>query len=133
MPNGPQGTPQEIGVDPVQYIFWLITLILLIVFVTFTAANLQPVAMDFWPFEYQLSAPFALVALGCLLAGFLVGAFLMWLRLGAARARARRAEQRAAILQQELVELKRAPRPHAGPASAPQLAGPSLKTVSGGK
>jgi uncharacterized integral membrane protein len=91
----------------VHYLYLIVTFLFLVVFVTFTAVNLQEVAIDFWPFEYQLSLPFALVLLGSLLIGFLVGSFLMWLRFGAARARARRAEQRAAILERELVELKR--------------------------
>jgi uncharacterized integral membrane protein len=119
----------------VHYLYWTITFLLLAVFVTFTAANLQLVAIDFWPFEYEVSAPFALVVLGCLLLGFLVGAFLMWLRFGAARARARRAEQRAAILERELVELKRAGAGSSGRgAPAPQLAAPAsgFKAVSGG-
>ncbi|HEY9539661.1 MAG TPA: lipopolysaccharide assembly protein LapA domain-containing protein, partial [Kiloniellaceae bacterium] len=91
-----------------HYLYLIITFILLIVFVTFTAANLQDVAIDFWPFEYQVNLPFALVLLGSLLGGFLIGSFLMWLRFGTARARARRAEQRATILERELVEMKRA-------------------------
>ncbi|MEQ8355676.1 MAG: lipopolysaccharide assembly protein LapA domain-containing protein [Kiloniellaceae bacterium] len=121
----------------VQYFYWFITFLLLAVFVTFTAANLEFVAIDFWPFEYQLSAPFALVVLGCLLTGFVIGAFLMWLRFGAARARAKRAEQRAAILQHELAEMKRSadtskPARTGGP--APQLRTPSsaYKTATGG-
>lgn len=120
-----------------HYIYWLFTILLLAVFVTFTVFNLDPVAIDFWPFEYQLSLPFALVVLGCLLAGFLIGAFLMWLRFGAARARARRAEQRAASLERELVELKRttgALQPARPGSAAPQLGGPAggYKAVSGG-
>jgi uncharacterized integral membrane protein len=120
----------------VQYIYWLFILLLLVVFVAFTAANHAPVAIDFWPFEYSLTLPFALVVLGSLLSGFLVGAFLMWLRFGAARARARRAEQRAAALEREVVELKRsaaAARSPAGPDRA-RLAPPDggLKAISGG-
>jgi len=117
----------------VHYLYLIVTFLFLVVFATFTVANRQPVAIDFWPFEYQLSLPFALVLLGSLLAGFLVGTFLMWLRLGAARARARRAEQRAAILERELTEMKRSATPRS-PSSAPQLANPSsgLKAISGG-
>jgi len=103
----------------VHYLYVIVTVIFLVVFATFTAANLQQVAIDFWPFVFQLSLPFALVLLGCLLGGFLVGSFLMWLRFGAARARARRAEQRAAVLERELVELKRAG--EAGRRVAPQV------------
>jgi uncharacterized integral membrane protein len=127
----------------VHYIYWIITFLFLVVFVTFTAANLQDVAIDFWPFEYQLSLPVALVLLGSLLAGFLIGAFLMWLRFGAARARARRAEQRAAILERELVELKRsagATRPPLAPGARPAAGAPAqighgtggYKTATGG-
>lgn len=114
-----------------HYIYLIVTALFLIVFVTFTSANLQDVTIDFWPFDYHVSAPFALVALGCLLVGFVVGAFLLWLRFGAARARARRAEQRAAILERELVELKRSTCGRAQ-SGAPQLTGPGLKAVSGG-
>jgi len=127
----------------VQYIYWFITLLLLAIFVTFTVANMGLVAIDFWPFEFQLNLPFAPLLLGCLLAGFIIGAFLMWLRFGAARARARRAEQRAKVLEHELVELKRTTGPGGGPGGAstgprgggaPQLGAPAggLKAVSGG-
>jgi len=120
----------------VHYIYSLITFLFLVLFVTFTAANQEFVAIDFWPFEYQLSAPFALVVLGSLLTGFVVGAFLMWVRFGAARARARRAEHRAAVLERELVELKRSTTVPRAPAASglPQLANPEngLKTATGG-
>lgn len=102
-----------------HYLYLIVTFLFLVVFVTFTVANRQAVAIDFWPFAYQLSLPFALVLLGSLLGGFLIGTFLMWLRFGAARARARRAEQRAAILERELTELKRA----AGTARGPVAGG----------
>ena len=119
-----------------HYVYWIITFVFLVVFVTFTVANLQQVAIDFWPFEYQLIAPFALVVLGSLLTGFVVGAFLMWLRFGAARARARRAEHRAAVLERELVELKRSTAALRSPAGSgvPQLANPAsgLRTAAGG-
>ncbi len=118
-----------------HYVYWIITFVFLVVFVTFTVANLQQVAIDFWPFEYQLSLPFALVLLGSLLSGFLIGAFLMWLRFGAARARARRAEQRAAILERELVETKRAAavaRPAAAGSAQITHSGGGLKSASGG-
>jgi len=112
---------------PVHYVYWIVTLPLLIVFATFAAANRQAVTLDFWPFEYQLSLPVALVLLGSLLTGLLIGAFVMWLRAGAARARARRAEQRATILEREVVELKRS----AASAPRPVAPGAGLKTISG--
>ena len=83
--------------------------------------RLQDVVIDFWPFEYQVGLPFAPVLLGSLLIGFLVGCSLMWLRFGAARARARRAEQRAAVLERELVDLKRSG--EAARRAAPQIPG----------
>lgn len=106
-----------------HFVYWIVTFLFLIVFVTFTAANRQDVAIDFWPLEYQLSLPVALVLLGSLLTGLVVGAFLMWLRAAAARARARRAEQRAAILEREITELKRSAA--AAGTVAPRLANPA--------
>ncbi len=98
-----------------RYIFWFMTLLLTPVFIVFTVANRDPVVIDFWPFEIQQALPFSLVVLACLLFGFLVGAFLMWLRFGAARARARQAQQRAAVLERELTNLKRSAAGHSAP------------------
>ncbi|WP_420346114.1 lipopolysaccharide assembly protein LapA domain-containing protein [Pelagibius sp.] len=103
-----------------RYIFWFMTLLLTPVFIVFTVANRDPVVIDFWPFEIQQALPFSLVVLACLLFGFVVGAFLMWLRFGAARARARQAQQRAAVLERELTNLKRSAAAHS-PASAAGL------------
>ena len=121
-----------------HYLYVVVTVIFLVIFATFTAANLQDVVIDFWPFEYQVGLPFAPVLLGTLLIGFLVGCFLMWLRFGAARSRARRAEQRAAVLERELVDLKRAGEatrrsaaPIAGPAGVPKTI--SGQSMSGGR
>jgi uncharacterized integral membrane protein len=118
----------------VHFVYWIVTFLFLIVFVTFTAANRHDVTIDFWPFEYQLSLPVALVLLGSLLTGFVVGAFLMWLRVGAARARARRAEQRAAILEREVIELRRSAAGQRSPGTAPPLPSSTsgLKAISGG-
>ncbi|HIC80931.1 MAG TPA: LapA family protein [Kiloniellaceae bacterium] len=98
-----------------RYIFWFMTLLLTPVFIVFTVANRDPVVIDFWPFEIQQALPFSLVVLACLLFGFVVGAFLMWLRFGAARARARQAQQRAAVLERELTSLKRSAAAHGAP------------------
>lgn len=109
-----------------HYLYVIVTIIFLVIFATFTATNLQEVIIDFWPFDYQIGLPFAPLLLGGLLIGFLVGCFLMWLRFGAARARARRAEQRAAILEHELVELKRAGEATHQPAPQPASAPPAV-------
>ncbi|NIA67981.1 LapA family protein [Pelagibius litoralis] len=128
-----------------RYIFWILTLPLTAVFIIFTVANRAPVVIDFWPFELKQSLPFSLVVLLSLLFGFLVGAFLMWLRFGMARARARHAEQRAAVLERELESLKRShatARPHttAGHNPPPALSAPTsadqtprLPAASGGR
>ncbi|WP_299398777.1 LapA family protein [Pelagibius sp.] len=112
-----------------RYIFWFMTLLLTPVFIVFTVANRDPVVIDFWPFEIQQALPFSLVVLACLLFGFVVGAFLMWLRFGAARARARQAQQRAAVLERELTNLKRSAAAHAAPGAtglpSPAPAAPS--------
>lgn len=114
-----------------RYIFWLLTLLLTAVFIIFTVANREPVVIDLWPFEIEQALPFSLVVLASLLFGFLVGTFLMWLRFGAARARARQAEQRAAVLERELTNLKRS-RAAAPPQGLPGAAGraaPAALTV----
>ncbi|MEQ9607385.1 MAG: LapA family protein [Kiloniellaceae bacterium] len=117
-----------------HFVYWIVTFLFLIVFVTFTAANRHDVAIDFWPFEYHLSLPVALVLLGSLLTGFMVGAFLMWLRVGAARARARRAEQRATILERDVVELRRSAASQRSPGTPPPSpqSTSGLKAISGG-
>ena len=109
-----------------RYIFWLLTLVLTAIFVIFTVANRAPVTIDFWPFEFQQSLPFSLVVLFSLLFGFVVGAFLMWLRFGAARARARHAEQRAGVLERELTNLKRSQAASKSTAASAETASPAL-------
>ena len=109
-----------------RYIFWLLTLVLTAIFVIFTVANRAPVTIDFWPFEFQQSLPFSLVVLFSLLFGFVVGAFLMWLRFGAARARARHAEQRAGVLERELTKLKRSQAANRSTAASAETASPAL-------
>ena len=110
-----------------RYLFWLLTLVLTALFIVFTVANRDPVVIDFWPFEFQQSLPFSLVVLASLLFGFVVGTFLMWLRFGAARSRARHAEHRATVMERELTNLKRS---RSAETSAPTQAPPAL-TVQG--
>ena len=126
-----------------RYIFWLLTLVLTALFIVFTVANREPVVIDFWPFEFQQSLPFSLVVLASLLFGFVVGTFLMWLRFGAARSRARHAEHRATVMERELTELRRSrsaetSTPAKAPAAALTVQGtteqtPRLPAASGGR
>lgn len=113
-----------------RYIFWLLTIVLTALFIVFTVANREPVVIDFWPFEFQQSLPFSLVVLASLLFGFLVGAFLMWLRFGAARSRARHAESRVAVLEREVTNLKRS-RTAGNTGTTPGRATPPSVTVQG--
>ena len=39
-----------------HYLYLIVTFLFLVVFATFTAVNLQNVAIDFWPFEFQFAA-----------------------------------------------------------------------------
>ena len=111
-----------------RYIFWLMTLVLTALFIVFTVANREPVVIDFWPFEFQQSLPFSLVVLASLLFGFVVGTFLMWLRFGAARSRARHAEHRATVMERELTELRRS---RSAETSAPAQPPSAAVTVQG--
>lgn len=110
-----------------RYLFWFLTLVLTALFIVFTVANRDPVVIDFWPFEFQQSLPFSLVVLASLLFGFVVGTFLMWLRFGAARSRARHAEHRATVMERELTNLKRS---RSAETAAPTQA-PAALTVQG--
>src|SRR3546814_16107172 len=61
--NSRRPAATQAALAPVRYLYLIVTFLFLVVFVTFTVANRQAVAIDFLPFAYQLSLPFALVLL----------------------------------------------------------------------
>ncbi len=85
---------------------FLLLLPLLLLIVLFVVSNTAPVELRLWPTGWSLEAPLALCMLGAMAIAFLLGALFTWFPALAARRRARRAEARAAGLDQEVAALK---------------------------
>lgn len=85
---------------------WIILTPLVLGLVLFAASNREDVVLRLWPFEYELTAPAALVGVGGLFLGFLWGAVTVWISGGAARDRARREAHRAEGAEREVTRLK---------------------------
>lgn len=89
----------------------LIAIPLLIVLVLFALSNRQPVTVGFWPTDLNLVLPLSGAVLGVAAVAFLAGACIVWLSELRVRRRARRAEARAEVLQEQLQALQAQPRP----------------------
>lgn len=76
---------------------WILTVPLIVVAVVFLIANREPVTLDFWAFELQLSLHWILLA--CVAFGVVVGSMATWLSAAPARRRARQARRRVAELE----------------------------------
>ena len=76
---------------------WILTVPLILVAVVFLIANREPVTLDFWTFELQLSLHWILLA--CVVFGAAVGSMATWLSAAPARRRARQARRRVAELE----------------------------------
>ena len=104
---------------------WIVTLPIILVVMVFAVSNRDEVAINLWPTGLDLTVPFFVVVLGGFLAGFLVGAAIMWLSGAKRRARARRLRYRAEELERELNRLQRqAQAAKAGTARTPVAPGP---------
>lgn len=89
----------------------------LIVLVLFALSNRQPVTLGFWPTDFGLVVPLSAAVLAVAAAAFLVGAVVVWLTELRIRHRARRAETRVELLEEEVRSLQaRLPRPLPPPA-----------------
>jgi putative membrane protein len=109
----------------VKRLSWIVTLPVTLVVVVFAVSNRDEVAINLWPTGLDLTIPFFAVVLGVFLAGFLVGAAIMWLSGAKGRARARRLRYRAEELERELVRLQRqADAAKAGASGTPVRPGP---------
>ncbi|MGA9865826.1 MAG: lipopolysaccharide assembly protein LapA domain-containing protein [Acetobacteraceae bacterium] len=78
----------------------------LIVLVLFALSNREPVVLKFWPTDLALEVPLAGAVLAVAAVAFLLGACIVWLSELRVRRRARRAEARAEVLQDELRALQ---------------------------
>lgn len=85
---------------------WILLTPLVLGLILFAASNRADVMLRLWPFDYELTAPVALVGVGGLFFGFLWGAVMVWISGGVARGRARREAHRADGAEKEVLRLK---------------------------
>lgn len=78
----------------------------LIVLVLFALSNRQPVTLGFWPTDLALEVPLSAAVLAVAAAAFLLGACIVWLSELRIRRRARRAEARVEVLEDEVRALQ---------------------------
>ena len=97
----------------------LIAALVLLVLVLFalTPGNREVVSLGFWPTDLTVALPLSLAVLGAMAIAFLAGALVLWMSVLAARARARRAERLARMLEAQVAELKARPAPPPPPGS----------------
>jgi len=91
----------------VKRLSWIVTLPITAVAVVFAVANRQSVTLELWPFGISITLPLFLLVLASLLIGFLLGALVLWLSSGRARARTRAAASKSSDLERELAQLRR--------------------------
>ena len=103
---------------------WILLLPLLILLILFGLSNRQEVFLHLWPFDLAWAVPLsvAILVFGALF--FIFGAVLAWVTGLRHRARARRAEEAARLLEAELAEYRAAAAKDLGPVPPP--AGVSL-------
>lgn len=84
----------------------ILLLPLLLLLALFVASNTIVVPIGLWPTGLALQMPLALALLAGMALAFLTGALLLWMGSLGARRRARRAEARIAVLENELLALR---------------------------
>ncbi len=88
----------------------LITIPLLIILVLFALSNGAPVRIGLWPTDVGIIVPVSVAVLVGMAGAFFVGALFVWISALGQRQRARRAEARVRVLDQQIEALKaRAP------------------------
>jgi lipopolysaccharide assembly protein A len=86
---------------------WIVMAPVTLIVIVFTAANLQDVEIGLWPLDGKWSVPLYLIALLCILFGFIAGGVVAWVSGGRRRRRARELADRNALLHRQLEELRR--------------------------
>jgi len=106
----------------------------LLVLVAFALSNQQPVQLALWPMDFSVEAPLSIAVLIASGLFFFLGALFVWWGSLSSRARARRAERRAAALEAELAARDKADasRPKAA-AVPPATVLPALSPPAGTK
>ena len=80
----------------------LLSLITVLLAVSFALANRQTTTLSFWPFDMVLEAPLFLLTLGTLFAGVLLGGGIAWFNNLATHFEARRLKKELAVLQKRM-------------------------------
>lgn len=97
----------------------LLGVVFLIVLVLFAVSNRQGVSVFFWPTDLDLAVPLAGAVLVPVAFAFLMGGLTVWPGELRARRRARRAEGRAEMLEEEVRMLRARQQQPAGAALPP--------------
>ncbi len=84
----------------------LLAVPVLIAIVLFALSNRQPVTLGFWPTDLDLVVPLSSAVLAVAGFAFLVGALIVWMTELRIRRRARRAEARVEVLEEEVRALR---------------------------
>ncbi len=84
----------------------IILLPIMLILVLFALSNVEPVQIGIWPTDYAIEVPLSIAVLVGAAVAFLLGGLLVWLGEFGLRRRARRAEERARVLQERLQELE---------------------------
>jgi uncharacterized integral membrane protein len=106
---------------------WILMLPLLILLVLFGLSNRQEVFLRLWPFDLAWAVPLSVAVLLFSALFFLFGALVAWTTSLRHRARARRAEEAARVLEAELADYRATAARQVGPVPPP--AGTSLARV----
>ena len=110
---------------------WIITIPVTLVVVVLALANREVATLRLWPLDLSVEMPMFLVILLALLAGFLIGAAIMWLSGGRYRRRARKAYFTITDLERDVRDLQRR-LSRADAKSKDASSGPALKPLGGG-
>jgi putative membrane protein len=102
----------------------ILLLPVIVVLVMFGLSNREEVLLHLWPFDLAWAVPLSTAMLVFAAVFFLFGAMVAWAAGLQARARARRSERAAQVLEAELNEYRAAAARQIGP--VPQTAGTSL-------
>ena len=80
----------------------IITIPIIIVAVSFSVTNLEPVTLGLWPLPFEIAMPKYLVVLVPLALGLVIGGLLAWMSGAKHRRQAHRQSRRIAALRDEL-------------------------------
>lgn len=89
-----------------RLVFWIVMLPAAAVVVVFALNNRDGVALDLWPFKFEVVMPVYLLVLAALGAGAVFGGIASWFSGGPVRGRYREKAYEAEVLRRELAEEK---------------------------